>query len=273
MRYVFKTLLLPTLIVAVCMTSSNAHAVAGKVAGGKHDFSSAGTSSQYKASVGVLGSQVCIYCHTPHNAGQTRLLWNKAANGNVNFRLYTSSESLSETTKKHSSLDANSPSLLCLSCHDGKTAMNVLHAGGQGNTANGSLANIGPPLSGYPSTSKLAFGTTGKVMTNVYDILTETWTGAALGGPTGDDLTNDHPIGFSYTGAQTDLGDAKLHSETLVNTNSANRIRFFGSTKKVECSTCHDPHIENTLSVNPNQIPFLVMANDGSKLCLACHNK
>ena len=110
-------------------------------------------------------------------------------------------------------------------------------------------------------------------MTNVYDVLNETWTGAAIGGVTGDDLTNDHPIGFSYTGAQTDLGDTKLHSETLVNTNSANRIRFFGSTKKVECSTCHDPHIENTPSVNPNQIPFLVMANDGSKLCLACHNK
>lgn len=271
MRSDCKKILLFSLLVAVCTMSSFAMAAAGKVAGGKHDFSSAGLSNQYHATnATVLGGQVCVYCHTPHNAGQTRLLWNKAANGNVNFRLYTSSGSLSNTTKKFSSLDANSPSLLCLSCHDGKTAMNVLHTGGQGSVANGATANVGPALSGYPATANLAFGAKGKVMVNVYDMLTETTTGPAIGGASGDDLTNDHPIGFSYTGAQSDLGDTKLHNETLVNTNSGSSIRFFGPTKKVECSTCHDPHIDNTL---PNQSPFLVMANDGSKLCLACHNK
>jgi predicted CXXCH cytochrome family protein len=33
----------------------------------------------------------------------------------------------------------------------------------------------------------------------------------------------------------------------------------------VECASCHDPHV--------NTQTFLRVANDGSAVCLACHNK
>jgi len=271
MKTAYKNILVTALLTATTLVATAALAVSGKVAGGKHDFSSAGNSGQYKAGVGDLGGQVCIYCHTPHNAGQTRLLWNKAANGNVNFRLYTSSPTLSSITRTASSLDSNSPSLLCLSCHDGKTAMNVLHAGGQGSLASTALSG-----KGYPAGSKLAFGSTPKYIQNTgWDVIMgePLTSGPMLGGASGDDLTNDHPIGFSYTAAQAEKTASSLHALADVNTNSASRIRFYGATKKVECSTCHDPHVENTEFVNPKQVPFLVMDNDGSKLCLACHNK
>lgn len=274
MRTVYKNILITALLTAATLVATIAQAGSGKVTGGKHDFSpgAPGASQWGNPPAGTLGGQVCIYCHTPHSAGQTRLLWNKASNGNVNFRLYTSSPTLSSVTRTASSLDSNSPSLLCLSCHDGKTAMNVLHAGAQGSLATAAT----PPLSDYPVGSRLVYGTTPKYMqSNGYDIITGEPLpgGPMLGGSSGDDLTNDHPIGFSYTAAQSEKTASSLHSITDVGTKSGNTIRFFGSTKKVECSSCHDPHIENNQFVNPKQVPFLVMDNDGSKLCLACHNK
>lgn len=249
------------LIAVGVMISSLAIAATSKVAGGMHDFSASGASPQYHDSGNEL-NQVCVYCHTPHNAGKTRLLWNKATNGNVNFRLYTSSGTLSSVTRNSSALTSDSPSLVCLGCHDGKTAMNVLHSSGKGITA----AAAG--LTGYPVGSDLAFGNTALVIQNPY-VFGDPQPGPALGGGAGDDLTNDHPIGFSYTGAQTEKTGASLRpiGDALLDA----RIKFFGAAKKVECSTCHDPHVDN--AANPTQSPFLVMPNTGSALCLACHNK
>lgn len=258
MTIVFKNTVGLALIAVGVMISSLAIAATSKVAGGMHDFSAGGISPQFHDSGNVL-NQVCVYCHTPHNAGKTRLLWNKATNGNVNFRLYTSSGTLSSFTRGNASaLTSDSPSLICLGCHDGKTAMNVLHSGGKGITA----AAAG--LIDYPVGSDLAFGNAALIMQNPY-IFGDPQPGPALGGTVGDDLTNDHPIGFSYTGAQAEKTAASLHAAV------DSRIKFFGTAKKVECSTCHDPHVDNV--ANPTQSPFLVMPNTGSALCLACHNK
>lgn len=256
-------------IVSVVLLSSLALAAPSKVAGGKHDFSASGASFQYHATAGTLGDQVCVYCHTPHNAGQNRLLWNKASGGNNTFKMYTSSDSLS-TAVKTTVLSANSPSLICLSCHDGKTAMNVLHTGGSG-----ALATAASPavVGTYPAGSMLSFGTAPFVMQNMTWMFGGADTGPAIGGSiSGDDLSNDHPIGFSYQAVldESPQQAAGLWNTAQVATNSTNRVRFFGAGKMVECSTCHDPHVDNT---DGTQNPFLVMPNSGSALCLACHNK
>src|SRR5690242_6956698 len=39
----------------------------------KHNLSASGGSSSYKGT----GSQICVYCHTPHNAYTTAPLWNR----------------------------------------------------------------------------------------------------------------------------------------------------------------------------------------------------
>ena len=62
-------------------------------------------------------TQVCIFCHTPHNASRAVPLWNRPALDQPAasaYRLYTSSSTLS-TTVKNAVLTATSESLLCLS--------------------------------------------------------------------------------------------------------------------------------------------------------------
>lgn len=240
-------------VIAIGVLLSSFAVGADKVSGGKHDFSFNGTAANNLATDGTLGNQTCIYCHTPHNAGQTRLLWNKAGNGNTTFKLYTSSPTLSNVVKTTSALTADSPSLICLSCHDGKTAMNVLHSGGQGILA--STAG----LSGYPADSRLAFGAAPQVLPEF--VFGDP--GPAVGGPA-TELTNDHPIGFSYPDAQTEKTATNLHATIDA------RIKLFGPTQKVECSTCHNPHADSN---DATLVPFLVMSNANSALCLACHNK
>lgn len=259
-----------SILLAVIVSGFIVHSLAlaaappNKIAGGKHDLSWNGASIMGTApgsGDGVLGNQTCIYCHTPHNAGSNKLLWNKAGNGNTAFRLYTSSTTLSPSAKASlkAGLSANSPSLFCLSCHDGKTAINVLHAGGQGTAPGGS----------YPADSRYAFGNTPVVLPN-------TWTFgdpvAGLGGASGDDLSNDHPVGFSYTAAQSDKPTALRSTTDVASYNTESQyIKFYGSTSTLECSSCHNPHADNTSSQDYK--PFLVMMNTGSALCLSCHNK
>ncbi len=64
--------------------------------------------------VTVPGNRVCMPCHTPHNAsvsGELGALWNHAVTQET-FTMYSSSAGQPEP-----------PSKLCLSCHDGVTAI------------------------------------------------------------------------------------------------------------------------------------------------------
>lgn len=255
--------------------SSLATAAVSNVANTKHNFAIGGNSQAFQS---TQISEVCVFCHTPHNAGSTKLLWNKANNSSPNFRLYTSSGSLRSVTKNQSALSANSPSLLCLGCHDGKTAMNVLHnspvpgasAAGYGAGAEyvQTAAGFAPVIMPNDGTYDFFTGQTGSSMS----IGMASKQGDTGAGGSGTNLTDDHPIGFSYSAAYAERA-AGLNSVATVATKSSNAVRFFGSTGKVECSSCHDPHVDYSAAGNPALKPFLVMSNAQSALCLACHNK
>lgn len=85
--------------------------------------------------VAATEDQVCIFCHTPHQAQPAVPLWNHQAT-TASFTLYTSSTAL-ET--------ADGPgwsALLCLSCHDGTVAVGAIQGRSivmQGTTLNGLL--------------------------------------------------------------------------------------------------------------------------------------
>ncbi len=73
--------------------------------------------------VNIPGNQVCLPCHTPHNAllsGSQNVLWNHAETTQT-FAMYKSGANQPE-----------GPSKLCLSCHDGVTAID--NYGGNGGT-------------------------------------------------------------------------------------------------------------------------------------------
>lgn len=271
-----KMLLLKSVVLILIgvgvLATSRAMAGVGNVSNTKHNFKVGGGSQVFTAQAGSGADQVCVFCHTPHNAGSPLLLWNKANNSAPVFRLYTSSKTLTNATRS-SSLGSDSPSLLCLGCHDGKTAMNVLHSSNIG------VDPAGAGAIGYPAGSKLIpssnFGAAPLVMpAGEWNPLLEAFDpsmnlGMSGGATDGLNLTDDHPIGFSYSSAYVQETSGGLHN----NIGMDSRIRFFGASKMVECSTCHDPHVEATDTVNPDLKPFLVKSNVGSGLCLTCHNK
>ena len=88
--------------------------------------------------VSIPGNQVCLPCHTPHNAllsGEENVLWNHAETGET-FVMYSSTAGQPEGSSK-----------MCLSCHDGVTAVdNYGGTGGTGLVITGSAA-IGTDLS------------------------------------------------------------------------------------------------------------------------------
>lgn len=61
-------------------------------------------------------TEVCIFCHTPHNSAPLNPLWNKSNPGQT-YILYNSSTVQATTGQPDGS------SILCLSCHDGTIAL------------------------------------------------------------------------------------------------------------------------------------------------------
>ncbi len=248
-------------------------------------------------------SQVCIFCHTPHNASPSVPLWNKkmplgSGGGNIDtwFTMYTSSSTLSATAR--SAKKPGPESLLCLSCHDGRTAINVVHNAKEAGATAGSnrVFSIGNYETSFDATGLDADGGIPLGDFGVFDgmWMNKNLYGSNLGKTAADpyagtNLADDHPISFSYTQAQANKGDNFLNPIDTV-TAKGPRIRFFGSDNRIECSTCHDPHVYYAFDTNGWRAdanntdsyrnapykelkPFLVMSNSGSKLCLACHNK
>ena len=88
---------------------------------------------------------------------------------------------------------------------------------------------------------------------------TTNMTGDAL---LGTNLSNDHPIGFTYDAglATADGGLVTPASTSLVTTN----VPLYSG--RLECASCHNVH-DNALG------GFLRRSNAGSGLCLSCHIK
>ncbi len=169
-------------------------------------------------------NEICVFCHTPHAGKTDAPLWNRNNPLGTAFTQYTS-VSLTATVGKPAGV-----SLACLSCHDGVTGFDAL---------------VNKPGSGTGTTPLFTFSPMPAGVTNL-----------------GTDLTNDHPISFTYDAAlaTSDGGLVSPSSASLVVTG----IPLYGG--KMECASCHNVH-DNAAS------PFLRVANAASALCLKCHVK
>ena len=87
------------------------------VATTKHNLSSSGPGTVKAATE----SQICIFCHTPHNATPSSALWNRRSP----VAAYTP---YSSTTARGAPGQPNGASLQCLSCHDGTIALGELRS-------------------------------------------------------------------------------------------------------------------------------------------------
>lgn len=94
----------------------------------------------------------------------------------------------------------------------------------------------------------------------------------AIVGPAnlGTDLSNDHPVSFTYNNVLA-VDDGELHSPTTQSSGLGGTIAsdmLFGSdNSQLECASCHDVHNAS------NQEYLLVKSNARSALCMTCHSK
>jgi predicted CXXCH cytochrome family protein len=181
--------------------------------------------------------QICIFCHTPHQANPAAPLWNHTLATTASYGVYGS-----PTLQAADIADiggGTDVSNLCMSCHDGTVGVNDLV-----NPANDTGGN---PTMG----SGNELDATGKILgTRATNLST--------------DLTNDHPVNFTYDAALA-TADGELQTpDSASYVDAAHTVPLFGA--KLQCASCHDPH-DNTNS------PFLVKSNAGSGLCLTCHTK
>lgn len=200
----------------------------------KHDFSMTGTGGIWASST---EDEVCIFCHTPHNA-QAGLepLWNRVDPGHV-FTTYTSS-SLNATVGQPSG-----SARLCLSCHDGSVAIDSYVQGSAGAPAMFAIGDIYYPGSPY-----------GEGGANI---------GGNYTGNAGvNELKNDHPISFTYDTALA-TGDGHLVDPA----GGAIGLPLAGGV--MQCSTCHDVHNQSAVAGTR----LLRAPAAGSALCLKCHQK
>ncbi len=128
---------------------SSAPFVSGEISSTVHNLSVSGPGTFIDPQV----KDLCVFCHTPHRSANPLALWNRELPPK-SYNLYTSS-TLEATLNQ-----PTGTSRLCLSCHDGTTALGNLRV---------------PPRNGDSKLGPL----TGR---------------AALG----TDLSDDHPISFVY---------------------------------------------------------------------------
>lgn len=120
------------LVSALAALGAGGAAWGGTIVGSAHDFSASGFS----------GGQICVACHTPHNANTSVTqapLWNHA----LSTATYTpySSATLTATVGQPGTI-----SRLCLSCHDGTVALDSF-GGAVGSIFITGAANLGTILS------------------------------------------------------------------------------------------------------------------------------
>ncbi|MBI5642404.1 MAG: hypothetical protein HY954_02905 [Deltaproteobacteria bacterium] len=214
---------------AVAYLAFSAGSSPATVAGTKHNFGSLSSASAKTAD----SSEVCVFCHTPHNSSPQKPLWNRQDSG-FTYNVYES-QTLAAT------LSPNSPTLgqptgsskLCLSCHDGTIAI-------------GSLLNLpGAVLEGTFNVTGAGIAA-GKISSTSTAYI-------------GTDLRDDHPISFEYSLAYPS------NTEIKDNTTLPAEVKL-DSANKVQCTSCHDPH-------GTAYPKFMVASLSSGGLCTTCHDK
>lgn len=263
-------------------------AMAG-IATSKHDLTPTGSANKF-APTAAGTSEICVFCHTPHGANISAVvpLWNRVLGDPTT---YTSYSALGTSSLDGGTMAVGSVSLACLSCHDGTQAMNtVINAPGSGGYNATGAAMAGTWTNG---TGKAADASPVGSLSN-----------AGIANLT-KDLRDDHPVGIQYGGGKgsayvagtavaaggntdpdfnalavvpdkalwyvdTNATAGRQKTDLILYTRDGTGVTGpTGVQPFVECATCHDPH-----SAGGTAPPtFLRTTNEGSKLCLACHNK
>ncbi len=195
--------------------------------------------------------QICIFCHTPHNASPEYPLWNHVASAVTNYIPYTSN-TLQSYDSAGSAPSVDHISKLCLSCHDGTVGV------GSVNTRYEDIIMQGSQC--VDSSGKLV-------------------SGAGCTGYIGTDLSGGHPISIIF---DDNLASRRNnHIPILSNLNYPSTIQdpdvklypTHGG-MGVQCTSCHDPHTnKSTQEQDGKQWPPFWRKPSYDEVCLVCHQQ
>ena len=246
------------LLLLLTMAAAGHAATVSDVSNTRHNLSVSGPGPVRATSE----TQICVFCHTPHAASDVpgAPLWNRQLSGAT----YTPYISSSINADDIASTPGGS-SKLCLSCHDGTLALGMVNvANGQADVTIDLAGTDGGTMPAGPHGANSGF--TRRL---------------------GVDLTNDHPISFTYSDTLAAVdGELRPPGSTPHIGNRAPGVRPAVPLEngKMECVSCHDPHIRDTdLSVNAKFLRLsrlqrttpagAAFDQDNDIICLACHDK
>ncbi len=228
-------------------------------------------------------TEICVFCHTPHNASPVAPLWNRENPGTI-YTLYSSS------TIDASPGQPDGSSILCLSCHDGTIALGSVISRAQDITMSGGIStmpagntNLGTDLSDDHPVSIV-------YNTNLSTMDPELVDPTTLKGPVYLEnekvqCTSCHdPHKDVYgkflvaTNRNSDLclychqksgWQQSSHSQSSAQWNGSGTDPWyhtdFTTVSENACENCHNPH-------NANGHEFLMNQMSEEDNCLVCHN-
>ncbi len=258
---------------AVWLQSSHGEAIIGDpvqgandpILGTKHDFTGLNQRAGVVAMAGVAFSDYgnpCVHCHIPPEQADIDADalgaiegWNRYQPATEDFLLYDSTY-IDSKTRTPSPI-----SLLCLSCHDGTMAVDMV-VFKPGTFDNAADAAMHMRINNADDTISCGKCHNGRI---AHDIAIK---------HLGQDLRNDHPISMRYAGLPPHFAEFSFpeapkgfvpdpdfrlpHSEQ----GFSNGVRLYDG--RVECASCHNVH-------NPEK--DLLLRVDSDLLCQTCHTK
>ena len=196
-------------LVALLLAALPGALAAGSIVNTPHNLSTSGP-GPIRA---TTETQVCLFCHTPHNSNPAGPLWNHQLSSGVTYLKYTS-PTLDAYSSQASAPDPNGASKLCLSCHDGTVAL-------------GAVGKTVIPLAGGKTT--LVRGDRGFL---------------------GTDLSRTHPISFVVTDQLIAINNAKdAPLNTLASMKADPQVHLDGA-DRVQCTACHDAHSDDNFATS-----------------------
>jgi predicted CXXCH cytochrome family protein len=220
--------------------------------GNKHNFSFQNTSVNYRASNTddnpnyPRSSQICVFCHTPHRSSSEGPLWNRK-DSTKTFKHFSSSTLAIDDAIMSGVSDYGQPngsSRLCLSCHDGVTALGAVF------TTPGTATSVNIPFIDEKR------GLSGPNVTIAYET-----------------FSSHHPVSFKYNDAVRAILTSSRYDPLDINqyryTPTTNEVKL-DKLERMQCTTCHNPHQDQSDSPDPAN-PFWV-SKTYAEVCVTCHD-
>lgn len=209
--------------------------------------------SLVRKSVISEASEICVFCHTPKLNGtppEKAPLWQPSIGANLVFTIYDDIGRLGLGKPS-----VGSQSIACLSCHDANQARTISKTSADhpfGVPYRGAVKSRTPRLSEPMHNS-------------AYNAeIPAIWAKKLVGLDDFRDVSQGIIenktvwwVSMSGSTARRTRSDLPLYKRT--DEASGEEVPY------IECSTCHDPHSNNS--------KFLRLTNEGSRLCLTCHIK